>query len=64
MVPGECLSDAFTSTNCTLHLEQFAQVSRFAGVGAHHHDAVAETVHPNGNVDHQHHDVACCHTLE
>ena len=33
---------AFTSKNFTDHLSTFRQVQRYAGVGAHHHNAVAE----------------------
>ena len=33
---------AFTSKNYTEHLRSFKQVQRYAGVGAHHHNAVAE----------------------
>ena len=44
-VPQDCLSDnhsAFTSASHTLHLKQFAQVSKFANIGAHHHNAITE----------------------
>ena len=33
---------AFTSADFQQHLKKFEQVSRFAGVGAHHHNGVAE----------------------
>ena len=33
---------AFTSQQFSSHLEQFKQVSKFAGAGAHHHNAQAE----------------------
>ena len=45
VVPQQYLSDngsAFTSKEYTSHLQQFRQIQRFAGVGAHHHNGVAE----------------------
>ena len=33
---------SFTSAEYTTHLKDFQQVTRFAGVGAHHHNGVAE----------------------
>ena len=45
VVIGEYLSDngsAFTSTDYRAHLQTFSQISKFAGVGAHHHNGVAE----------------------
>ena len=45
IIPQEYLSDngsAFTSKEYMAHLRQFSQISRFAGVGAHHHNGVAE----------------------
>ena len=47
VIPQEYLSDngsAFTSKEYMTHLRQFSQISRFAGVGAHHHNGVAEHV--------------------
>ena len=47
VIPQEYLSDngsAFTSKEYMAHLCQFSQISRFAGVGAHHHSGVAERV--------------------
>ena len=45
VIPQEYLLDngsAFTSRDYMAHLRQFSQISRFAGVGAHHHNGVAE----------------------
>ena len=45
VIPQEYLSDngsAFTSKKYMAHLRQFSQISRFAGMGAHHHNGVAE----------------------
>ena len=45
VVVSEYLSDngtAFTGQEYTRHLETFAQISQYAGVGAHHHNGVAE----------------------
>ena len=45
VIPQEYLSDngsAFTSREYMAHLRQFSQLCRFAGVGAHHHNGVAE----------------------
>jgi hypothetical protein len=45
VVPQSYLSDngsAFTSANYRHHLMQFAQIQRFAGVGAHHQNSRAE----------------------
>ena len=45
VIPQEYLSDngsAFTSREYMAHLRQFSQISRFAGVGAHHHNGVSE----------------------
>ena len=45
IVPQKYLSDngsSFKSREFTAHLEQFKQVTRFAGVGAHHHNGHAE----------------------
>ena len=45
VIPQKYLSDngpAFTSQEFTNHLTEFRQVNRFAGVGAHHHNGVAE----------------------
>ena len=45
VIPQEYLSDtgsAFTSKEYMAHLHQFSQINRFAGVGAHHHNGVAE----------------------
>ena len=47
VIPQEYLSDngsAFTSKEYMAHLRQFSQISQFAGVGAHHHNGVAERV--------------------
>ena len=33
---------AFTLRNFTEHLSNYHQISKFAGVGAHHHNAIAE----------------------
>ena len=33
---------AFSSSEYQAHLEQFSQINKFAGVGAHHHNGVAE----------------------
>ena len=44
VIPQEYLSDngsAFTSKEYMAHLRQFFQISRVAGVGAHHHNGVA-----------------------
>ena len=45
IVPQSYLSDnasVFTSPEFTKHLQKFEQVLRYAGVGAHHHNGVAE----------------------
>ena len=45
VVVTEYLSDngsAFSSQAYRQHLETFSQISQFAGVGAHHHNGVAE----------------------
>ena len=45
VVPQKYMSDngrAFTSREFTEHLSNFYQISKFAGVGAHHHNAQAE----------------------
>ena len=45
VIPQEYLLDngsAFTSKEYMAHLRQFSQISRFAGLGAHHHNGVAE----------------------
>ena len=45
VVPQKYMSDngrAFTSKQFTEHLSDFHQISKFAGVGAHHHNAQAE----------------------
>ena len=45
VVPQTYLSDngaAFTSQQYTEELSKFSQISKFAGVGAHHHNAKAE----------------------
>ena len=45
VIPQEYLSDnggAFTSREYMAHLRQFSQISRFAGVGTHHHNGVVE----------------------
>jgi hypothetical protein len=45
VIPQSYLSDngsAFTSTGFTDTLRKFAQISRFAGAGAHHHNGTAE----------------------
>ena len=45
VIPQEYLSDngaAFTSQGFSKHLTTFQQVSKFAGVGAHHHNGIAE----------------------
>jgi hypothetical protein len=45
VIVSEYLSDngtAFTSQSYRQHLHTFSQISRFAGVGAHHHNGVAE----------------------
>ena len=45
VIPQEYLLDngsAFTSKEYMAHLRQFSQISRFAGMGAHHHNGVAE----------------------
>jgi len=45
VVPQTYLSDngtSFTSQSFTSHLEEFRQVKRLAGVGAHHHNGIAE----------------------
>ena len=45
IVVAEYLSDngsAFTSAAYRAHLQTFSQISRFAGVGAHHHNGIAE----------------------
>ena len=45
VIVTEYLSDngsAFTSKDYTRHLHEFHQIQRFAGVGAHHHNGVAE----------------------
>ena len=45
VVPLQYLTDngaAFTSKDYTQSLRTFAQISRFAGVGAHHHAGIAE----------------------
>ena len=60
VVPLKYLTDngaAFTSKSYSQSLENFAQISRFAGVGAHHH------ANTNNYVDCTHHDVTLCHTV-
>ena len=45
IMPQEYISDngsAFSSRQYTAHLHDFKQIHRFAGVGAHHHNGVAE----------------------
>ena len=45
VIPQTYLSDnhsTFTSEEYSTHLENLAQISQFAGVGAHHHNGVAE----------------------
>ena len=45
VLPQSYLSDngsSFTSADYRVHLENFAQVTQLAGVGAHHHNGVAE----------------------
>ncbi|KAI2498513.1 hypothetical protein MHU86_15973 [Fragilaria crotonensis] len=45
VVPQEYLADnskIFTSAEFTRNLSTFAQIMRFAGVGAHHHNGIAE----------------------
>ena len=45
IVVSQYLSDngsAFTSQSYKAHLQTFAQISNYAGVGAHHHNGVAE----------------------
>ena len=45
VVPKTYMSDngsAFTSRDFTEHLSDYHQISKFAGVGAHHHNAIAE----------------------
>ena len=45
VIPQKCLSDngsAFSSKEFANHLTDFRQVNRFAGVGAHHHNGIAE----------------------
>ena len=45
VMPQQYISDngsAFTSRDYTAHLRNFQQIYRFAGVGAHHHNGVAE----------------------
>jgi len=45
VIPQKYLSDnasAFTSQEFTNHLTDFRQLNRFAGVGAHHHNGLAE----------------------
>ena len=45
VIISEYLSDnatAFTSAEYREHLSKFAQVSQYAGVGAHHHNGIAE----------------------
>ena len=45
VIPQQYISDngsAFTSQGFTAHLAKFEQLSRFAGVGAHHHNGNAE----------------------
>jgi hypothetical protein len=45
VVPQEYLADnskIFTSAEFTKNLSTFAQIMRFAGVGAHHHNGIAE----------------------
>ena len=45
VIPQKYLSDngtAFASKEFTEHLNEFKQTNRFAGVGAHHHNGVAE----------------------
>ena len=45
VIPQSYLSDngsSFTSADYRVHLENFAQVTQLAGVGAHHHNGVAE----------------------
>ena len=44
-MPQTYMSDngkAFTSKDFVEHLSKFYQISKFAGVGAHHHNAIAE----------------------
>ena len=44
-MPQEYISyngSAFTSSQYTAHLRDFKQIHHFAGVGAHHHNVVAE----------------------
>ena len=45
VIVTEYLSDngsIFTSSDYTTHLRDFAQIQNFAGVGAHHHNGIAE----------------------
>ena len=45
VIPLEYISDngsAFSSKSYAAHLSNFSQIQQFAGVGAHHHNGVAE----------------------
>lgn len=45
VIPQTYLTDngsAFTSADYTAHLQNFGQIASFAGVGAHHHNGIAE----------------------
>ena len=45
VIPLEYISDngtSFTSKSYTAYFSSFSQIQQFAGVGAHHHNGVAE----------------------
>ena len=66
VVPQSYHSDngsAFTSKGFTESLQQFAQVSSFAGVGAHHHNAIAERAIQDHHDDSTHDDASCSDPL-
>ena len=66
VIAQEYLSDngsAFTSKKYMAHLRQFSQISRFAGVGAHHHNVCGRAGNPNYHEYRPDHDAACSHTL-
>eukprot|EP00972_Heterocapsa_arctica_P090855 13406223-Heterocapsa_arctica.AAC.1 len=45
VIPQKFISDngtSFASKEFSEHLSSFYQISRFAGVGAHHHNAIAK----------------------
>ena len=58
-------SKIFTSAEFTRNLSTFAQIMRFAGVGAHHHNGIGHcgTKHPKDNGNRTHDDASCSPSL-